>query len=474
MNRATILGYCVGPVGAGVLSVISLPTLTWFFDPEDIGRLAMLHVAISFSTLLFCFGLDQAYIREYYECKNKPGLFLVTVIPGFFFLSLACLILTILSPDFLSSILFDLSSEVISMVIIACLIVSYLSRYLSVILRMQERSLAFSMSQLLAKALFLFIIIAYGIASSHHTFITLLSAQTLALGLALSVFAKNTFKTWFPAMMCRFDWLQFRRLLLFGFPLTIAGIASWGMSAIDKVFLRTLSDYNELAIYSVATSLAASIGIFASIFNTIWAPLVYKWSADKKNLGQVSKVADKISTLIMVIICFTSGTSWLLNYIFPPFYSVVTNIISGCMLSLLFYMLSEVAGIGIMLTRRTLYAILASGLSVVVGILLAWWLIPNYGAVGAMTATLISYWLFFVLRTEISSAIWYRFPRTKLHLQAIAMVIFSLYFAFAKSEPALMISASWILLLVVIFWKRNQLYSIWAYAKNTMLVPNRI
>lgn len=58
MNKNMILGYLVGPIGIGILSLISLPILTWFYSVDDIGKISMLQMTSSLFVLLFCLGLD--------------------------------------------------------------------------------------------------------------------------------------------------------------------------------------------------------------------------------------------------------------------------------------------------------------------------------------------------------------------------------------------------------------------------------
>ena len=74
MNRKIILGYAVGPIGSGLLGFVTLPIITWFYSPEDIGRITMLQIYTNLVVLLFCLGLDQFYVREYHETKNKALL----------------------------------------------------------------------------------------------------------------------------------------------------------------------------------------------------------------------------------------------------------------------------------------------------------------------------------------------------------------------------------------------------------------
>ena len=66
MNPKKIASFALGPIGGAALGFITLPIITWFFSQEDVGRMAMLNVAVSFSILLYTLGLDQAYVREFH------------------------------------------------------------------------------------------------------------------------------------------------------------------------------------------------------------------------------------------------------------------------------------------------------------------------------------------------------------------------------------------------------------------------
>ena len=93
MSPRKILAFAVGPIGGALLALITLPIISWLFSQEDVGKLAMLQVAIGFSTLLFSLGLDQAYVREFHEVSDPPALFKHAIVPGFLLLSLTLMIL---------------------------------------------------------------------------------------------------------------------------------------------------------------------------------------------------------------------------------------------------------------------------------------------------------------------------------------------------------------------------------------------
>ena len=144
MNIKKAAKFSVGPIGDGLIGLVTLPMVTWFFSVEDIGRLTMLHLVVSFSLLLFSLGLDQAYVREFHEVIDKPSLLITVLLPGVAVLSLVLLTL-MLTPLSMSNLLFGLESKLITILLILAIFLAFLSRYLGLVLRMQERGIALSL-----------------------------------------------------------------------------------------------------------------------------------------------------------------------------------------------------------------------------------------------------------------------------------------------------------------------------------------
>ena len=173
MNLKSIAAFAVGPVAGAALGFITLPIIAWFYTAEDIGRIAMLQVMVSFCLLVFSLGLDQAYVREYHDASQKPALLKTSLLPG---LSLLFIVLglCLLMPKLISTVLFSIDSTAISLMVVVCLLSSFVSRFLSLILRMEERGLAYSMSQVLPKLIFL-LAIATSVSYTHLTLPTIYS-----------------------------------------------------------------------------------------------------------------------------------------------------------------------------------------------------------------------------------------------------------------------------------------------------------
>jgi O-antigen/teichoic acid export membrane protein len=458
MGPRKIVEFSLGPVGGALLALVTLPLMTWIYSAEDIGRISMLQVTNSFCILLFGLGLDQTYVREYHQSLDKVQLLRVCLFPGLGFFGLVVLVM-LLGPWSISSILFDISGGIFTLLIVLCLVVGFCSSFLSLVLRMQERAFEYSLSQVIPKFLMFVMLCLVSVFTGLRDFLELLTFYSLS---ALSVFIFFTWRTrgeWLGVFSKKVEFLNYASALKFGMPLVASGVAYWGMQAVDRIFLRFFSTLDQLGVYSVAASFAGVAIIFQSIFSTVWAPVVYKWSAAGEDVAKISKFLDSITVVVIFAFVSVGMFSGLLEFILPQKYSSVKYLVVACVSGPLFYTLSEVTGIGVTIIRKTSYSIYASVASMLTNLILCYCLIPAYGAAGAAGSTAFSFWIFFVCRTELSCLLWERIPRLKLYCFTF------LCMALAIATAVGVFNA----LLTVIFWGGVGLLSGFIYKNQVLL-----
>jgi O-antigen/teichoic acid export membrane protein len=447
LNKKKIAAFALGPIGCAVFGFISLPIITWFYSPEDIGRISLLQLLSNMCVLLFCLGLDQAYVREYHETENKPALLKAVLLPGLLLLIIA-LIGCLLWPNALSRALFGVDSFTISVLIAICFLATFVSRFLSLILRMQERGLAFSMSQLLPRLLFLVVIFIYVLFCFGFDLLHLVLAQTASIVMVTVVYAWNTRKQWIPAIDQSIDKRHLKNMLSFGFPLIFAGLASWGLVAMGRLYLRKFSTFEQLGIYSVSASAASAAILVQSIFSTVWAPTVYKWEAAGINQDKIDQITEQVLALVVLLFALSGLFSWLIVYLLPAKYSIVQFILVSCMAYPLLYTLSEITGVGLGITRRSKLAMIASIIAALVNLLGCYLFVPIYGAAGAGISTAIAFWVFFFFRTEFAIRAWRPLPRAKLYVSTLACLGLAVFFTIAGAGLHAIFIVAWFFLLI--------------------------
>lgn len=457
MNFRKIAAFSIGPLASAAISLISIPILAWIYAAEDIGRYAMLQVAINFALLFFTVGLDQAFVREYHEAPNRPSLLKTTALTGLTLLATTSLIQAT-APELLSNFLFGLSGWPIGLLVQTTLLLAFLNRFLSLILRMQERGIAFSLSQVLSKAAFLAIILFYWITESRPDFGTLIAAHCISLAGVTIFLAWTTRRECAAAFSADYDVALLRALFKYSMPLTLSSLAFWVLISVDKIFIREFSTFENLAIYSVSANFAAAAVILQSIFSTIWAPTVYKWTAENSNLEKID-LATQLTTVLVIIIFSIAGLfSWTLTLLVPPEYSQIQFLIPACMAYPLLYTLSEATFIGLGVTRKSGYTMTAAILAATANCLANYFLVPPFGAAGAASATALAFWLFFVLRTEFSSRVWRPIPRLSIYTFSTIVTLLCILMALGSTRTQIITSTLWLFVgSASIFVYRNQI-----------------
>jgi O-antigen/teichoic acid export membrane protein len=448
LNIKRIFQFAVGPIGAAALSLITLPIITWYFNASDIGKMSMLQVTISFTLLLFSLGLDQAYVREYHESIDKQQLLKLTYLPGISLLVITLVALS-LKPTLLSETLFQIQDAKVSVLIVICLLSAFTSRYLSLVLRMQEKGLAFSMSQLLPKLLLLVVIISYTMFADLFDLSKLIIAHTAALSLVFCIFAWNTRVDWRKAIVTEFDLQKLRLMLNYSSPLIVSGLAYWGLTSVDKIFLRTFSTFSELGVYSVAISFAATGMLVQSIFSIIWAPSMYKLKGKKERAERAQLVSGYMRSIIVMFICLIGIFSqYITFFIHQDFYSV-RYLLPACICVPLLYTMTEVTSIGLGIMKKSFYIALATVLALLLNLVGNYILIPMLGASGAAISTAMAFTFFYILKTELAIKAWVRFRVRYSYISVIFIISVSCCLALYQEQVALQASIIYVLIFII-------------------------
>jgi O-antigen/teichoic acid export membrane protein len=433
MNLRKLASFAFGSIGVAAVSLITVPLMAWYFKAEDIGKISMMQIGVSFCLLLFSFGLDQAYVREFHATNNKAGLFKACIIPGAALLLICLSALLLLEPTALSSWLFGIKESAYSVMLATCFIAAFVGRFLSLILRMQERGWYFSISQLMPKVLFLAVLGVFIFQNSRLELTQLLIAHTVAFISVVALFAWNTRDHWHPSSE-PISLPKQRELLSFGLPLVVSGAAFWGLTSLDRAFLKHYSGFEELGLYSVINSFAGIAVVLQNIFTTVWAPTAYKWHTEGADAAQFQKMIDRVLAAVVLVFAIAGMFSWVIAYLLPAKYQSGQYTIMACLVYPLLYSLSETTGIGLGIARKSAWSMMGMLLALAVNVVCNFWLVPIYGAAGAASATALSFLALLILRTELSSRYWVKFPRAKLYFFvfictscAVAYCLFGIY-----------------------------------------------
>lgn len=452
MQLKNIIGFAVGPVGSAFLGLVTVPLTAWVFSPSDLGRLNILQVAMSFALLLSVLGFDQAYVREHHESEDKEQLLLICFMPGFLLLAIAGAVAAFFA-DSMSALMYAEESAPLFLYTLILFYIGHACRFLSLTLRMEGHGWAYSASQLIPKVVYTAAVVLLAFTQFEKQFIHLILCTIFSSLTMLLVLVWLTRSQFLSAAKKKIDYAQLKALMPFSIPLVFSGLAYWGLTATSTITLSRWSTLDELAIFSVGNSFASVAVVFQSIFSVIWAPLVYKWIADEKDLGMIDKTARQVLAFICALVALCGSFSWLLPMFLPPHYSNIEMLLPALLLPPLLYILTETTSLGINIQRKTIYSLTNTCVCLLINVVVAFLLVPPYGAAGAAASNAVAFTAYFILQTEVSNRIWRPLPRTELYSYATAVLALALASAFCPPAYRHILHVLWALICLAVLYK---------------------
>jgi O-antigen/teichoic acid export membrane protein len=452
MNIKSFATFAVGPILSAFIGLFTIPFLTWYFSIEAIGQISLVQSFLALFVLIATLGLDSSYIRFYHESKNKYQLFKnCIVLPVIFSVFGFFLILTMFRVNIAN--FFKLDFITINIILLAC-IVSLFIRFISSVLRMEGKGIAYSISSVMPKFLYplaIFILISLGF---ENNFYLLISCFTFSLLLVMCLFIFNTRSYLIKAYKTKLNKSEIYRVISYGLPLILGNLAYWGLTGSDKFILQSLSTLEQLGLYSVAVSFSGAALILQSIFSLVWAPNIYKIVLNKNENGVIKRTTNIIIYISLLLFSLCGLFAPLITYLLPNEYSEISSIFIICMLFPLYYTISECTVIGINITKKVIYSTLISIFCFIVNLTLNYYFIPKYGAIGAAISSGLAFILFLYLRTIVSNVIWEKHSGINVYVISAFMLFLSIFYAFWGRENIVFFSVLW---LVIIFYSSYKL-----------------
>jgi len=417
------LQFAIGPISGTLIGLITIPITTYFISPTELGRAAMFTLAQSLMGSFLYLGLDQAYTREFNVESDKDNLLLNAMLFPF---SLAFLvtIFFFVNSYFISSLLFDGEYYRIPVYLtgITAIFIVF-ERFVLLRLRMEEKAIEFSMRTIMTKIITLVTTIIF-VTTIRRDFIAIVFSVALGQILAdLVLFYR--YRKMFKVKNFKFDKGLQKRLWKFGLPIIASvGIGS-ALSTFDRISLRAWSDFEQLGLFTAATKVTSLMLVLQGMFTTFWVPTAYRWHEEKKDLSNYQLVSDGVLALMSIGFVLLLLFKSLIILLISEQYREAIYFIGFLSLYPLLYTLSETTTLGIVFSRKSYFNILVSIIAVIPNLILNFFLVPHFGALGAAIGSGVSYIFFFLARTYFSFKEWGGFSIKKHILIIIFMVILS-------------------------------------------------
>lgn len=415
------LTYFYGNFVVLLLGFIQTPLLTRILATDEYGKTGMFETAVTVIYIFAVLGLDQAYIRYYYEKDIDrvvllkrcllPALCIVTV------LSLVYIIISESANDFLFG---ATGRDVVALVVIYTFI-SVLERFFFLDVRMQQNGVLYSNINIIEKILSILTIIAafFMLGNDYRVGLYALAVPWGCTTAFLIIRFLVRHRSYRPDGQAFIP--SYRELLSYGVPFITVLLMEWALSSCDRIALRSFTDFDELGIYDAGMKIVILLITFKNTFIAYWSPVAmerFESGNDEENKVFFRRAYDTVVFLCVIGAAFLILARKLIVLLLGASYRSAESVIPFLTLMPIYAIMFEITVQSIKYTKNGRYLNIASIAALAANIAGNMLLVPVFGGTGAAVTTGVSYIIYFIMGTVFSERcikIGYRYGKTALY-----------------------------------------------------------
>lgn len=459
----TFFSFSIGTWINAIISLFKTPIISYLILPEEFGRASMFTLLYNIALLVSIMGLDQSYVRFYYETNEneRNKAFWAALIPSIIIGMLISLIFIVFEKR-LSIIIYSYEYKNIGIVFSISLVTGILQRFNQLSVRMQKKGLLFSTIQILIALGNIGGTITYAILINPDFYAIVIGQITGNIVSLMYGFRKDKLLRKFEKVEIQ----QIKKYIKYGLPFLPTFLISWFFNSIDRISLRQYTTFTEIGLYSASFKIVAAMNLIQAGFTTFWVPISYEKFEKDKNNKEFFKKANLIISFAMFAFGFLIlSFKDIIFLILAKPYREASYIAPFLILTPIMYTISETTVLGINFKKKTYWHILIIIISAAVNFAGNTLLVPLFGAKGAAISTGISYVVFFILRTAIAEKIYYIGFELKKILIGIILTISVAYIGTFYRNSLLTLFSGLTSILILIYVYRNEIKSL----KNNLL-----
>jgi O-antigen/teichoic acid export membrane protein len=385
--------YGLGGLVSRILATILLPLYTNYLPTNAFGRVETVTAATAVLAIVLQLGISSAFFRFYFDEKEAAGR-LTVVRTSFWFTMTTATVGLVLGLVFAAPIghWIGLGHDP-NLVRAAAVGLWAQTNYqqLTNLFRAEQRTVAFAVASV-ANVLVTVAAMVLFVAVFHWGAIGLVAGNftgTLAVYLALVAYRSEQ-------LGLEFDRALFRRMQHFGLPLVPSALALWAINFVDREFIAWDKGQAEVGVYSAAVKIASVITFVMIAFRTAWPAFAYSIEDDREARRTYSFVLTYLLTFASwVALGLGALAPWWTSLLTSPGYQRAEEAVALLAFAGAIYAGYTVLAIGSGRARRTQLNWVVSGTGAAANVGLNFWLIPQWGMVGAAISTLAAYVVLF-------------------------------------------------------------------------------
>ncbi|NVD06716.1 lipopolysaccharide biosynthesis protein [Vibrio sp. JPW-9-11-11] len=339
--------YAVSLVLVKGISLITLPVMTHFLNPKQIGQLELLGVTTVFLSLVvglamhenlyrFIGTIDCGYRRKKHAAKLYSASLSLSIV-------LSAGILTIYQLVAPNSLLIT-DNQVLLMALVLCF----------------EAPLAIGLAWLrLHNQATLFFKLCMATVGAQLTLLLLVLmtrpdvTTIFAVNVAAS-FGQFLFLHYYLSFGFRLPSLnQCQHYLSYSAPLMLSAVVAFGLSGAERWIIAGITDLSTLGLYAIAAKFALAVGIALQPFHMWWMPKRFE-AMQRRGGDYVATTTTQGAVLLCtlaVAICWLSQL--FIHWMMPPVYLAAIPFIGITIMMMVFKEMVELCNFGLLYQRKT-------------------------------------------------------------------------------------------------------------------------
>ena len=397
--------YGLGDAAAAAVNLLLLPIYTRYLTPQDYGVVTMLLTIEAVAKVVFRWGVDTAFMRLYYDCRDEAARQRLASTIFFFLLAVNGVLVagSLATAGWLSTRLFGSTGQaVLVALVIGNTFVAGFYFLPYQVLRIADRSALFVVLTFLRSAgtivarLILVIAAGWGVAGVVYADVFVTAIFTLVL------------LPWFaPLIRPLFSRTLIREALGFGLPRIPHSLAHQVMSLSDRYFLNLYRTLEDVGLYGIGASFGLALKLFLSAFEFAWTPFFLGVMREPNATRIYSAVSTYIvATLVLLGMGLCAVAPDLVRLFTAPAFHEAAAVTPWIALGVMFQGIYLVGSIGLVITKRTMRYPVATALAAAVSVAANAVLVRRYGVMGAAWANALSYATLAVVTVTFSEQVY--------------------------------------------------------------------
>ena len=383
-----MLKFSLVPVVSALLTVFVLPFVTRVFPDEEYGKINFFYSTANILVYVFLIGLDNAFIRYYYESddtKQRKKLLSFALFTGLILNFAVFSFVTLFAGDPLS---FRLFGEENKFVLIALSIFcgsQIAFRMLNLSARMELNAFRYNIQNIIQILITRVSYCVVAVYSTRYTYSVWCMAISSLIFMAFYLWKQRRYFVFRHVIPSR---EMTKDLFKFGLPGMASCLALYLNSYVGKLVLTWSGNYGDTGVLAIGTTRASIFNIIPSAFATFWSPFMYE--NYKEQQPMIKKTHNYVVFGALIIVIGIVAFQDILYLLLGEKYRVSQAYFMLIMINPIQNLINETTSYGISIVKKTYYNMIMTVIGVLLNLVSCFIFVPRFGAMGAAVGVAVS------------------------------------------------------------------------------------